>query len=249
MKKFSIKTILASWIFLMFFWWLISLLVGMSILPSPWEVFPKISVIFFDVIIEHLWWSFFRIITGIFLAIAIAYPLGMLMGYYNFFDKVISPIAYLLYPIPKIALLPIIMLFLGLGEMSKITIIFLIIFFQILVSIRDAVKSIPKEYYHIFYTLGATYGEIARYILVPASLPPLFSSIKTALATAISVLFFTETYGTDAGLGYFIMDAWLRVDYVEMYSGILILGMLGMGLFFIIDKIQINVCKWQQIEF
>ena len=82
-------------------------------------------------------------------------------------------------------------------------------------------------------------------MLWPASLPKFITAVRVALATAISVLFFTETFGTQYGMGYFIMDAWLRVNYLEMYSGIVVLSLIGLLLFTIIDVIEHYSCQWQ----
>jgi NitT/TauT family transport system permease protein len=65
------------------------------------------------------------------------------------------------------------------------------------------------------------------------------------MATAVSVLFFTETFGTQYGMGYFIMDAWLRVNYLEMYAGIVVLSLIGLLLFGVIDLIEHYACRWQ----
>jgi NitT/TauT family transport system permease protein len=65
------------------------------------------------------------------------------------------------------------------------------------------------------------------------------------MATAISVLFFTETFGTQYGMGYFIMDAWMRVNYLEMYSGIVVLSVIGLVLFISIDFVERHMCSWQ----
>ncbi|MPM90264.1 hypothetical protein SDC9_137385 [bioreactor metagenome] len=86
--------------------------------------------------------------------------------------------------------------------------------------------------------------DIFREILIPASLPKFLTSLRVAMATAISVLFFTETFGTQYGMGYFIMDAWMRVNYLEMYSGIIVLSLIGLILFGTIDYFEKKNCYW-----
>jgi NitT/TauT family transport system permease protein len=167
------------------------------------------------------------------------------MGYFTRCDRALSPIIYLIYPIPKIALLPMVMLLLGLGDSAKIFMISLIIVFQVIVAVRDGVKSIPKETYYPLYSLGAGFAAISREILIPASLPKFLTALRIAMATAISVLFFTETFGTQYGMGYFIMDSWMRVNYLEMYSGIVVLSGIGLMLFGAIDWLEGRLCNWQ----
>ena len=123
--------------------------------------------------------------------------------------------------------------------------IFLIIVFQVIVAVRDGIKGIPKETYYPLYSLGAGFWDICREILISASLPKFLTSVRVAMATSISVLFFTETFGTEYGMGYFIMDAWLRVNYLEMYSGIVVLSLIGLFLFGVIDVIEKKICHWQ----
>ena len=112
-------------------------------------------------------------------------------------------------------------------------------------ALRDGIRAIPNETYYPLYSLGASFKDIFFEVLWPASLPKFITAIRVALATAISVLFFTETFGTQYGMGYFIMDAWLRVNYLEMYSGIVVLSLLGLILFTTIDIIERQVCHWQ----
>jgi NitT/TauT family transport system permease protein len=149
-----------------------------------------------------------------------------------------NPILYMSYPIPKLALLPILMLLLGLGESSKILLLFLIIFPQVTLSIRDAVKNIDAGSSEIYRLMRATHIQKLRLITLPATLPALFSSIRISIGIAISVLFFSETYGTTWGMGYFIMDMWGRMDYVRMYAGIFILSFFGFLIFLLIDGVS-----------
>jgi NitT/TauT family transport system permease protein len=137
------------------------------------------------------------------------------------------------------------MLSFGIGEASKIIMIMLIVLFQVIVAARDAVKDIPKETYYSYSSLGASKGRIFKDIVLPASLSGLLTSIRIGLGTAISVLFFTETFGTKYGMGYFIMDSWMRVNYLEMYAGIVVLSIIGFLLFMLVDKLEDRVCRWR----
>lgn len=77
-------------------------------------------------------------------------------------------------------------------------------------------------------------------------MPDVLSTIRVAIGTAISVLFVTETYGTDKGMGYFIIDAWMRLSYIEMYGGIVILSIVGFALFFLTDMAESYFCRWRE---
>ncbi|MCR5175789.1 MAG: ABC transporter permease [Anaerovibrio sp.] len=232
-------------VILTFIWFVVSQIVDLPIIPSPVLVVDNLADIFMQYIAIHGIYSLWRIMAGLALAVAVGLPLGVLMGYFPQTDRLLAPIVYLTYPIPKIALLPILMLLFGVGEISKVLMIFLIIVFQVVVAVRDGIRAIPTETFYPLYSLGASFKDIFFEVLWPASLPKFITAIRVALATAISVLFFTETFGTQYGMGYFIMDAWLRVNYLEMYSGIVVLSLLGLVLFTTIDLIEKYACDWQ----
>lgn len=235
--------------FLLFFitWQVISIFINNDILPSPLKI---IKFIFNNnlskVILLHISHSFTRILVGVLITLVIGIPIGILMGYYKKIDLVLSPILYLTYPIPKISLLPIIMLIFGLGEISKIIMIVFIIMFPVIVNIRDSVKSIPEEVYYPMYSLGASDKKIIYEIVFPYVLPVMLTSIRIGIGTSISILFFTETFGTEYGMGYYIMDCWMRVSYIEMYSAILILSFIGLMFFIFIDVLEGFLCPWKE---
>lgn len=221
-------------------WWL-----DIPIIPSPLAVFQNILDIYAAKMQIHVAASLMRILAGIIIAILIGVPLGFLMGYFEWLDKILSPLVYFTYPVPKLALLPIVMLLFGLGETSKLIMIILIIVFQIIITSRDAVKSIPAETYRSLQSLGASRRQMFTEIIIPASLPEVLTATRLALGTAVSILFFTETFGTEYGMGYFIMDAWMRVNYLEMYSGIVVLSFMGFVIFTLIDLSETRLCSWR----
>ena len=221
-------------------------LLQMPVIPSPVQVLLRLAAKFPDTIAVHAGYSLMRIVLGLFAAVAVGYPVGVLMGYFPRVNRLLAPLLYLTYPVPKIALLPVVMLLFGVGEWSKLILVFLIIVFQVVVAVRDAVAAIPSETYAPLRVLGAAFPQIVRHIIVPASLPKFITAVRVAMATAISVLFFTETFGTRYGIGYYIMDAWLRVNYLDMYAGIVVLSMMGLLLFILLDWTERRLCAWNR---
>ena len=227
-------------------WWTAAQLLAMPVVPPPERVFLRLWQIFPHTIAAHAAHSLLRIMLGVGAAVAIGYPAGVLMGYVPRANRMLAPIMYLTYPIPKIALLPVVMLLFGAGEMSKLILVFLIIVFQVAVTVRDAVAAIPAETYFPLRVLGASFGQMVRHIIVPASLLKFITALRVAMATAISVLFFTETFGTQYGIGCYIMDAWMRVNYLDMYAGIVVLSTMGLLLFALLDWAERRLCAWNR---
>ncbi|MCT4605128.1 MAG: ABC transporter permease [Marinisporobacter sp.] len=227
-------------------WQMIGMLVHNPIFPPIWDISINIFENFHKKLGIHLLWSLRRIVLGILFAVTLGVPLGIFTGYFKKVDLFFSPILYFTYPVPKIALLPIVMLLFGLGEFTKITMIFFIILFPIVINVRDEVKNIPKEVFYPMYSLGANQFQMIKEIILPGILPAILTSLRLGIGTAISVLFFTENFGTEYGMGYFIMDAWMRINYISMYSGIIILSLLGLTIFIMIDILENILCPWKE---
>lgn len=235
----------AALCFLFGIWLIASLLVQKTVLPSPITVLEKLPLLFSKGMLQHVTASLYRIAIGMGVAVLLGFLLGLLMGSLPRWQSFFSPLIYLTYPIPKMALLPIVMLLGGLGDLSKIIMIVLIVTPQVLVAVRDAVLEIPAHYYDVYRCIGGKKSKLFYKITLPACLPAVFSTSRVSLGTAISILFFTENYGTEYGMGYFIMDAWMRMDYPAMYGGILLLSLLGLVLFILLDVLADKTMRWR----
>ena len=193
----------------------------------------------------HLGSSLSRILWALLTSTVPAAALGLAAGRSSRLNSFLSPVIYLLHPLPKAAFLPVIMLFFGLGEVSKIFLVGFIIFSQILVNMRDAAKQVAGEYLDSVRSLGAGKAGLLRHVIIPAVLPAFFTGLRISLGTAIAVLFLAETFAAQSGLGYLIMDAWTRIVYPEMYAAIMALSLLGLLLFIVIDLMERFVCPWR----
>ena len=245
LKEYKIVNFVIAFFIIFALWQIIAMIINKPLFPPPNAIIINIFRTFHSDIAIHVVYSFLRIIGGLLFTVVIGVPVGILMGYFKKIDVILSPIIYFNYPIPKIALLPIIMLIFGLGDLTKIVMIFLITFFPVVVNIKDEVKNIPEEVFYPMYSLGATNFQIIKEIIFPGTLKSILTSLRIGIGTAISVLFFTENFGTEYGMGYFIMDSWMRVNYIQMYSGILILSMIGLLFFVLIDFLEGIFCPWR----
>jgi len=244
-KRFGIILALAVFFAL---WQGISALVHRPFLPGPVSV---IAALFRLASEGKLWRHTGASISRILFALVIsgipAVILGLAAGRSAKLNSLISPFIYLLHPLPKAAFLPVIMLFFGIGEISKIFLVGFIIFSQMLVTVRDSSKQIAEEYIDVVRSLGAGKIAILRHVLIPSILPGFFTAFRVSLGTAVAVLFFAETYASESGLGYLIVDAWTRIAYKEMYAAILALSVLGLALFILTDILEYIFCPWQKI--
>jgi len=245
LKQYKPVNFIIAFFIIFALWQMAAMIIKRPLFPPPLAIIINIINTFNSDISIHVFYSFIRIIVGLLFTLAIGIPVGILMGYFKKVDLILSPIIYFNYPIPKIALLPIVMLIFGLGDLTKIVMIFLITFFPVVVNIKDEVKNIPEDVFYTMYSLGATNIQIITEIVLSGIIKAILTSLRIGIGTAISVLFFTENFGTEYGMGYFIMDSWMRINYIQMYSGILILSMIGLFLFILIDVLEEILCPWR----
>lgn len=246
--KYKILSILYGLVMVFVLWEILYLILQTPAIPNPLETLAQTVKIFPNQLAYHLWVSLKRIGSAIILAALIGTSLGITMGLNSQFDQALSPIVYILYPLPKIAFLPIFMILFGLNELPKIILIFVVIVFQFILSAKDAVKEIPIAWFDSFQSLGLTKRDELKHLILPAILPQWFTALRSSVGVSIAVLFFAENFSTSYGIGYYIMNAWAMANYVNMFCGITALGIFGLILFMIIDIIEAKVCHWKTIE-
>lgn len=229
---------------LLAFWQLAALALNTPALPSPLEVVAKPEMLFNADMGRHFAVSLFRVVVSLILGAALALPLGLLLGRERTLDRLSAPLIFITYPIPKIVFLPIFMVVLGLGDLSKITLITIIIFFQILVTARDAARAVPEESVLSIRSLGAGKWQTYRHIVFPASLPKVFTALRISTGTAIAVLFLAESFATVDGLGYMILDSWSSLNYPRMFAAILALGLMGVLIYELLEFAERKMCPW-----
>jgi NitT/TauT family transport system permease protein len=229
-------------------WEALSLILRQSTLPDP----VKVAGAFIQALPNGLAWhtaiSGYRVVLATVASVAVAAPLGLALGQSPRWDALVAPLVYLTYPIPKIVLLPVLLIFFGLGDASKLLMLFLILFFQVLMVVRDASQAVRPELVHSVRSLGARRRQVLRYVYFPACLPAILTSLRVSVGTAIAVLFFVESFGTTAGLGYYIIvESWGRLAYPQMYAGVVAMSLLGVCLYFVLDILQKRFCAWVEV--
>jgi NitT/TauT family transport system permease protein len=235
---------------LLLIWQFLAMLLDQPILPSPLAVSAALSKELVNgELLGHLLASLWRVVASTALAIALAAPAGLILGQSERLNSVLSPVIYLLYPIPKVVLVPIILLFFGIGDLPKIVIIFLILFFQILVLVRDQAAGIRIELIQSVRSLGAGRRALFRFVYLPASVPAILTALRQSVGTAVAVLYVAELFATQKGLGYYIyLNGSTLFNYPAMYAGIVALSLMGLSLYFSVDWLERRLCAWQFVR-
>lgn len=229
-------------------WEVISRALGLPILPPPSQVLiVMLQELGGNLRLDALA-SLWRVLASIALAIGTAVPAGLLLGGSPRLNRSLEPVIYLLFPIPKVVFVPVILLFLGVGDLAKITVITLILFFQILVLVRDQAAGLRPELIYSVQSLGAGRRALLRFVYLPASLPAILTALRQSIGTAVAVLYITELFATQRGLGYYIyLQGSTLFDYPRMYAGVVMMSLLGLGLYFGVDALERWFCPWQRV--
>jgi len=230
-------------------WQLAAMLLNKPILPTPWQVAQALVIELGKELPGHFFASLWRVVASTLLSIALAAPAGLVLGQSRRLNSLFAPLIYLLYPIPKVVFVPIILLLLGVGDLAKILIIFLILFFQVLVLVRDQAAALHPELIQSVRSLGAGRRALFRFVYLPASLPAVLTALRQSVGTAVAVLYVAELFATQRGLGYYIfLNGSTLFNFPAMYAGILAMSLLGLGLYFSVDWLERRLCKWQNVS-
>ncbi|MDF2513547.1 MAG: transporter permease [Herbinix sp.] len=243
-KKLA-KGQLAGFISFLILWEVFHLLLNTHTVPSPMETIVYLVTVPEKVLI-HCCASLLRVLAAIGVSLFIGVPLGILIGVNETCKNLLSPLLYFIYPMPKIAFLPIFMLLFGLGNTSKIILMIWIIIFQIVLSVRDGVDQISPVYFKVMSSYCATAGQRFKFLILPAILPQIFSGLRISIGITLASLFFAENYAAAYGIGYYILSAWSKMNYVEMFGGILAIGLMGILLFNLLDGLEYLCAPWQK---
>lgn len=226
-------------------WQLLSWALRVDVLPGPWIVLRAFVAEMPRGLARHFLVSGWRVGISIIISMALAVPAGLVMGQSRLLNRIFSPIVYIVYPIPKIVFLPVVLLLLGIGDTSKVFIIVLILFFQIVVVVRDQASALRPELIYSVRSLGAGRRALFRFVYLPATVPAALTALRVSIGVAIAVLFFAESFATVSGLGYYIIvDSWGRLAYPEMYAGVIAMSLLGLMFYFLVDFLERRLAPW-----
>ena len=231
-------------VFIVAGWWITAALVNSPALPTPAEAV-EVLLANTDQLVPYFLTSAYRVIVSLVIGTVLAVPIAHVCARSRTLDALFAPVLYLLYPIPKVVLLPILLVLFGLADAPKIVLISLTVFFQVLVAVRDAVRAVPESAVVAIRSLGGSRIDEYRHVAIPATMPAVFTSLRIGVGTAIAVLFIAEAMAGSTGLGYYIMQSWSMVNYPRMFAGIIAMALLGVVLYALFDIIERRLTRWR----
>lgn len=193
----------------------------MAIVKSTIELFTE-----FD-LVHDIWASVARVSAGFAAAAVIGIPLGVLMGSLKVFEALVEPLLGFLRYMPASAFIPLFILWLGIGEIEKIAVIFFGTFFQLTLMVMDVTKNVSKDLIDTAYTLGVSKQGVFRRVILPASMPGIMDTLRITFGWAWTYLVVAEIVAASSGLGYMIMQSQRFLKTSNILVGILVIGVIG----------------------
>lgn len=195
----------------------------------------------------HLSISLKRIIAGFLLGAIPGVSLGLWMGWSRGVRAFVDPIIAALYPIPKISLLPLLLIIFGLGEMSKIVTVAIAGFFVVLITTSHGVMRIDPTLIQAAQNYGAKGWKLFAKVILPATLPSIFTALRLSLGISLLVIVSAEIVASNRGLGYMIWMAWSTLTVGEMYVGLVVIGVLGILFTVGVERLGRLLMPWAQV--
>jgi len=189
-----------------------------------------------------------RLVAGNSNAVLVGIPVGILADVSNRADRFISPVVYVLYPLPKIAFLPVFMVLFVLEDVSKIILLVAVIFFQLVLSAQDGVRGSPRESHNAVVPLQLNGIARFRRLHLPSASPNLFSAVRISAGIGIAVLLLAENYAANYGKRFFIMNKWVTINYPRMFAGIVAIGVRAAANLSAVDATVHRACRWLHVE-
>lgn len=219
-------------------------------LPSPEAVAGRLSEIATEgfrgsTLWEHLGFSLMRVVVGFFFGALVGIPLGYAMGLSNWFRGWFDPIVEFMRPVPPLALIPLVIIWAGIGETGKIILLFLAALWIMAIAARAGVSGVNITKVHAAYSLGASKAQIMRYVIVPNSLPEIFTGARVAMGVCWGTVVAAELVAAEKGAGMMIMVAskFQNTDIVIM--GIILIGIIGFGIDMLMRWAERTLVPWK----
>ncbi len=219
-------------------------------MPPPEDVVARLIEIARDGyqnvgLLEHVGWSLWRVLAGFVLGSLIGIPLGYAMGLSGWARGWFDPIVEFMRPVPPLALIPLVIIWFGIGEQGKIVLLFLAALWVMIIAARAGVSGVNISKVHAAYSLGASKWQVLRYVIVPNSLPEIFTGARVAMGVCWGTVVAAELVAAEKGAGKMIVAAskFQATDIVIM--GIVIIGLIGFAIDIVMRKAEVWLVPWK----
>ena len=194
---------------------------------------------------EHLFWSLYRVILGLFLGCLFGIPLGYAMGLNSWLRSWFDPVVEFMRPIPPLALIPLVIVWFGIGEQGKIVLLFLAALWIMVIAARSGVADVNISKVHAAYSLGTTRRQLMRHVIVPNSLPQIFTGARVAMGVCWGTVVAAELVAAEKGIGKMIIAASKFQQTDIILVGVIIIGIVGMGIEVLMRKMENRLIPWK----
>jgi len=215
-------------------------------MSAPSLIFKAAVQLFASGEIYHdLYVSGIELLGGYFLAVAVAIPFGIMVGWYKRMSYVFDPFINAMNATPRVALLPLVIIWLGIGILSKVGIIFLGAVFSILINTRDGVKTTPVNLLNAARSFGASEWMVFKTVVIPSTIPFILTGLRLAVGRALVGVLVGELYAATAGIGFMITVAGATFQTDKVFVGVLIFALSGMIGMELLTKLERRFDKWR----
>jgi NitT/TauT family transport system permease protein len=240
---------IASFAVILLLWEMVSRLqwIPPLFLPAPSEILSEgWTMLKTGLIFRQVFASLSRIVLGFLIACIFAVVIGILIGFFSIPEAIGNPLIAATFPIPKIAILPLLILWLGIGEPSKVAVIALGVFFPIAINVYTGVKNVDPLLIKAALSLGSNRTRIIRKVILPSILPMIFAGMKLGIGIALLLVVAAEMIAADAGIGFMILTAADLMQTKKLMVGLIVLSLLGIFFNWLFQKLEHFFIPWKQ---
>jgi ABC-type nitrate/sulfonate/bicarbonate transport system permease component len=233
-------------------WQLLAMLhvVSAIALPAPLSVLQNLQTLLTvgfagKTLLDDIWVSALRIATGFTAAVLIGVPVGILMARSDLIFQIIDPFLQFIRPVPPLAYIPLLVVWLGIGELPKVVLILVGTLPIIIISTVSGVRSTPIQRIRVAQCLGATPLQLFRYTILPSALPEVFTGMRVGIGVAWTCLVAAELIAADVGLGWLVQDAGQELQVGMIFVGIIAIGLIGYTMELVIRALERLIVPWK----
>jgi len=239
--------LIAPWLAILLLWYAVraSGLVNPALVPAPHAVLAKFNELARDRLAMDVWMSTQRVFVGVFLGVLVAVPVGFTIGWYRSVRTFVDPLINFFRALPPIALIPLVIVYFGIGEVAKTVILFYASFFAGVIVMVEGIGQISPIYVRVARTLGASDAEIFGRVIVPLTVPHILTAIRVALGVAWATLVASELIAAQQGLGALIQNASSFFQLDIIYVGIICIGFIALAMDVALRAATRRLVAWQ----